>query len=508
MTGSVDVVLRKIAKLEKSNNGPAALEVLEDAILQFPDNPRLAKRHQSLRKDIIASEVGENPPPEVLRKLNFYTENANWHALTTACSMLLEVHPVSVALWNFKAVGERETGALEQSEVSLKKAISINRNVAATYVNLGNTLKEQGRIDEAINQLKIGLKIDPNRAQGLNALGNCLQELGQFDEARRMFEKALQEDPKLTEARYNLGGVRLQNCEFETAWDLRESRWDRPDFKAQRAKYPQMQWSGSKVDRLLVWAEQGIGDEIMFASCLNELASYANKLIVSVTGRSKPLFERSFPNITFVDRDQTITPAHYDHHVPAMTAIGILRKSADSFAGASFPYLQPDKKRMRGLREELVETAGDKQIIGISWFSKARLVGKKRSIALEKLAAHLPSDALLVSLQYGDIDEELKRLETDFGCHVYNVSSVDTFNDLDGFAALVGACDRVVSVDNSTVHFAGALNKECDVLLPYNADWRWGRKGNETTLWYGSLRLHWQEALGEWDGCLEGLSRR
>ena len=382
MTGSVDVLLRKITKLEKSSNSDAALEVLEHAILQFPDNPRLVRRHQSLRKDIIAAEVGENPPPEVLRKLDIYSENASWHALITASSMLLEVHPKSVALWNFKAVGERETGALKQSEVSLKKAISINKNVAASYVNLGNTLKEQGRIDEAIIQLRIGLKFDPNRAQGLNALGNCLQELGQFDEARQMFEKALQKDPTLTEARYNLGGVRLQNCEFETAWDLRESRWDRPVFKAQKAKYPQIQWSGSKVDRLLVWAEQGIGDEIMFASCLDELALQANTLIVSVTGRSKPLFERSFPNITFVDRDQTIAPTHYDHHVPAMTAIGMLRRSADSFASASFPYLQPDQKRMRGLREELAEASDGKQIIGISWFSKARLVGEKRSIAL------------------------------------------------------------------------------------------------------------------------------
>jgi len=72
--------------------------------------------------------------------------------------------------------------------------------------------------------------------------------------------------------------------------------------------------------------------------------------------------------------------------------------------------------------------------------------------------------------------------------------------------ALIEACDEVVSVDNSTVHFSGALNKKCHVLLPYSSDWRWGLTGDKFSYWYGSLNLHWQSSLGDWGSALQSLN--
>ncbi len=84
------------------------------------------------------------------------------------------------------------------------------------------------------------------------------------------------------------------------------------------------------------------------------------------------------------------------------------------------------------------------------------------------------------------------------GVEVLQCNSVDNFNDLDGFAALIEACDLVVSADNSTVHIAGALGKPVWVLLPFDPDWRWMLDRNDSP-WYPSAKLYRQATIGDWD---------
>ena len=102
---------------------------------------------------------------------------------------------------------------------------------------------------------------------------------------------------------------------------------------------------------------------------------------------------------------------------------------------------------------------------------------------------------------------DITKLKRDHGIYVHQVDAVDNFVDLDGFMALIDACDHIVSIDNSTVHFAGAVGKPCDVLLPFSSSWRWGLNGTRSSYWFSSLRLHWQSVEGNWQPCLEELSQ-
>ena len=151
------------------------------------------------------------------------------------------------------------------------------------------------------------------------------------------------------------------------------------------------------------------------------------------------------------------------------------------------------------------EASNGRKIYGISWFSLAEWFGAQRSIKLDKLAKNLPKNAFFVSLQYGAVADDIAKLKRDHGIEVHAVESVNNFLDLDGLFALIAACDRVVSVDNSTVHFAGALGVPCDVLLPFNSSWRWGVNGSKTSYWFDSLCLHWQAREGEWQSSLDSL---
>ena len=123
------------------------------------------------------------------------------------------------------------------------------------------------------------------------------------------------------------------------------------------------------------------------------------------------------------------------------------------------------------------------------------------------LVSNIPDDFYLLNLQYGKVATQIHEVEKISNRGICCFENIDNWSQLDLFAALIMACDEVISIDNSTVHFAGALGKKCNVLLPFASDWRWGLPGEKNSYWYESLRLHWQTKPGEWKGAFDSLSQ-
>ena len=109
-----------------------------------------------------------------------------------------------------------------------------------------------------------------------------------------------------------------------------------------------------------------------------------------------------------------------------------------------------------------------------------------------------------MNLQYGETSREIHRLNSMSGVEIHQVDNLDLFNDLDGLTALISACDTVISIDNATVHLAGALGVDTRVLLPLRADDRWGLNSNES-YWYDSVQLYRQQEPNNWHGPLQQL---
>ena len=114
-------------------------------------------------------------------------------------------------------------------------------------------------------------------------------------------------------------------------------------------------------------------------------------------------------------------------------------------------------------------------------------------------------DIVLVNLQYGDVDDEIREFKVATGIDVVQCASVDNREDLDGLAALIEACDLVVSITNVTVHMAGALAKETWVLLPYVPNFWWGSDRSDS-IWYPSASLYRQPTLNDWDSVFVSIS--
>ena len=242
-------------------------------------------------------------------------------------------------------------------------------------------------------------------------------------------------------------------------------------------------------DRVLVWAEQGVGDEIMFGSMLGDFGKRVGKLLVQMDRRLIPLFRRSLPDeVEFVERGEKVEESRYDSHL-AMGSLGLYeRPTLESFQGKGGRYLRADEARVKRLRGLMGLRSGERAI-GISWRSSNAETGAMRSVGLRELVEALRGEGVrLVNLQYGEVGAEIEGVYEELGERVWACGEVDNREDLDGLAALIEACDEVVSIGNATAHLAGALGKRTRVLLPEAPSWRWLAKGH-TTPWYGSITL-------------------
>ena len=161
-------------------------------------------------------------------------------------------------------------------------------------------------------------------------------------------------------------------------------------------------------------------------------------------------------------------------------------------------YLKADPQRVELIRKEL--NLDGKMVIGISWKSSNSLNQAKKSIQLRDMGRIFGDlDIVLVNLQYGDVEDEIKEFREETGIEVVQCASVDNREDLDGLAALIEICDLVVSTSNVTVHMAGALAKETWVMLPYVVVNFWWLLERTDSVWYPNLTLYRQPTLDDWD---------
>ena len=285
---------------------------------------------------------------------------------------------------------------------------------------------------------------------------------------------------------------------FEEGWEKHEYRWKVDPLN--KVKWPiegRDLWEGQHDRDVMLWREQGIGDELIFLGLVPEARDLSKSVSVYIDKRLIPLCERSMPDVRFLADPEQIGEQEFDYHLPMGSLPRLFRSSEEEFKKTVKGYLKADADRVEALRQEL--DVGDRKIIGISWKSIKSLNHLKKSLTLMEFGKIFQDlDVVLLNLQYGEVDEEIKAFEKDTGIEIIQCSSVDNREDLDGLAALIELCDLVVSTSNVTIHLAGALGKETWVLLPYVANFWWLLERTDS-VWYPSLTLYRQKTLKDWD---------
>ena len=374
---------------------------------------------------------------------------------------------------------------------------------------MGVVLIDHEKLRESVQIYQKTLEIQPNYADAYNNLGNALREQGKLEESIRIFQKATYIQPNHAEAHNNLAMTLLLKGDFKNGWTQYEWRRQCDNFPFEKRDFPQPFWEGTdpKDKSILVWTEQGIGDEIMFSSILPDLLSRNANVIVESDTRMVSLFQRSFPKIRFIPRQNPPNSQLLNTTMDYQTPIGSLgkwfRTDNNSFILNRNIYLYACPKKTSEIRKKYQELAKEKILIGISWKStginqRQTYSKKKKSTLLEHWQPVLAQrNCYFINLQYGNVKQELNEFQKHNNLKIHQDEEIDSLSSLDDFAAQISALDLVISTSNTTVHLAGALGKQVWTLLPHIPDWRWTLE-REDTLWYPKMRLFRQHRIGDW----------
>jgi tetratricopeptide (TPR) repeat protein len=326
------------------------------------------------------------------------------------------------------------------------------------------------------------------------------QELGRMDAAVSAYEQAVAAKPDYELARFHLALARLSLRRYERAWvdyDLRLLSEDNSVHVA-----PHRAWRGEPLAgrSILVMGEQGLGDEIMFASCFGEVIAPAARCIITCAPRLEQLFQRSFPDAKVVAvAPDTRASMEVDYQIAAGSLPRYLRRSASDFPQHT-GYLRADPARVEYWKERLA-SLGTGLKVGISWRGGTHKTrAPLRTLPLSAWDPILSTpDVHFVSLQYGDARSDLQ------GAPVDVAHWPDAIDDYDETAALVCALDVVISVCTAVIHLAGALGRPVWVMAPLSPEWRYGVAG-DTMDWYPSSRIFRQCEFGNWTPVVTGVA--
>ena len=409
---------------------------------------------------------------------------------------------------NNLGVAYHKNGEFQKAVKALESALLLFPAYPEALNNLANAFEDLGRLEEAIDALSKALSIKPDYFDAMKNMGNVLQSQGEYDRAICAYSEGLRLSPGCPEISNNLGQLYLKLGDFEKGTDLFEHRFNTKSFSNQKITISKPAWAGQISKNILVLAEQGIGDEIMYASMLNELHSYCSDLVIQTDPRLKSLFERSFHNkLKIIDDLHLIDESQFDFQISLGSLMKYLRPNFSSFRSSSEGYLVSCQKQVKEFKKQL-SGFGVKKILGISWKTASPATGSHhRNIDIIDLVRGLQSqDTVLINLQYGDVTNDIQKVKKDLDLDIVQLPGLDLYQNIDGLASLIFACDEIITVDNLNIHLAGALGKRANLLLPFNGDWRWGQAGT-TSYWYDSVNVARQSKPNDWSYPIDMLRR-
>ena len=419
---------------------------------------------------------------------------------------VLRLIPTQPDALHMLGVAAFQQDRFEEAERLLAAAIRRIQKPALAYYNYGNALRKLGRLEDAINAFTKAFALDHSNITCLEQLGNIYKELNQFGKAHEYYDQLIALEPTNAIGRSNKAIALLTEGRLAEAWELYESRLDQQlgNSLPMLENLPRLapEWDGCIPSKqLLVLPEQGLGDQIFYGGMLADLESAGVDCLVCVEDRLVELFRRSFPKLIFATPAQLTGLHGRENRFGAqitMASLGRwLRTSEQDFKKISSPFLHCDKSRATTLRRQLKKP--NRLLVGLSWQSLRTEQGASKSCSLSQLLPVLKSENIdFIDLQYGDTNEERSLLKASEGVEIQRLDTIDNKLDIDGLAALVDACDIVLTVSNTTAHLSAALGKPTLVLLPWHTPlWYWHLNSMDSR-WYPSAVLLRQGTSGDW----------
>jgi len=434
--------------------------------------------------------------------------NENEKAITIL-SKAADLNPSSAQALSNLATAYMNLRRFSDAAINLHRALAHNPKSIPAILNLGTCMRENEKPELAVHIFENALSIAPDSLDAATRLGSTLSDLNKTDAALEVLNAYIEKHPQDAECHQVKALVLLRAGRLDDG--LREYEWRHYPTRLGVSNRPftAPRWNGDDInDRtVLIWTEQGIGDELLSLSALRDhlTAPRSHEIMIECDSRICGLVRRSFPSIRVISRQNPPSEETKlaDISCPAWTAVRHLQTDT-SISTEPNGYLQADPATTSSLRSRYERQADGRKIIGLSWTSSAR-AGSLKTPPLESWARLLGDDRyLFVSLQYSASGEETSTLSNfSEGRFVFD-ELIDTTNDLDQSAAQVAAMDATISISNSTAHMAGALGVPVATIVPsgYGGFWYWLRERRDSP-WYPSMRICRQNTPGDWTHAIQ-----
>ena len=390
-----------------------------------------------------------------------------------------------------------------------RRAAELAPSMHVIWHNLGKCAFECMKYEEAEEHWRKAVKMKPDYTLPLDGLGLINLNKGHYGQAIEYCNRALKMDPGNVDSSVNRGMAYLALGRWKDGWPGYNANIGKHKDRKERIYGSEIRWDGSKGKKVVCYGEQGIGDEISFASCIPDLIRDSQEVVIECDRRLENLFKRSFRCEVYGTRYDNDPHPSIPQSFDARVAMGELpqyyRNADEDFPGA--PYLVADPQKRIQWRA-LLDSLGPEPKIGIAWTGGRRQTGKdRRSVNLDMLLPILRYQAHWVSLQYQtenwekdkilamtEKPEEIESFEETHGIKIHHWPWATQAYDYDHTAALVAELDLVIAVTTAVVDLSGALGTECWCLVPSRPVWRHlGGVGGSHFPWAKSVSLFRQK---------------
>ena len=409
-----------------------------------------------------------------------------------------------------RASVKTDKGDFQSAITDLEKALELNPNCGPAYNNMGSVYTELGEPTKAMTYLKKATEINPNDSEAYNNMGIASEFSSNHSDAVTFFKKALELDSNNHNASSFLSFHYFVKGEYEKFQSSYKSRLS----KKGELNHIELNKTKSYLDlenlnnkNIIAYDEQGIGDEVNFVGLLPLFKKKTNsKITIICSDRLVDIYKSSFPEIPVFSRKEIAEDnSSYDCEMPMGSFLEYIDLE-DNLNLPLKPYLKTPVYLTSYWKKELESWCNGKKI-GISWKGGITPGQKlKRSLSLTELMNNLPKNGNYISLQYGNHEDEINKTEIETGRKIIHLPDIDPMKELDNQLSIMSNLDHVITVQSSTVHFAGALGIPVTALLSVSPDFRYGIDGNKSKF-YESVQYIRQNQIGKWDNVLENLNK-
>lgn len=482
-------------------------EIVEEAVKRFPRDSRLLhvsadalRRMEQFRDAIPLYEKAiELDPAFIAPYCNLgvtYSALKEFDKSRDVLKRAIRRRGDMPVLYNSLASTEYAADNYQGAVDQCARVLEIDPDNSEAYNMIGRALAASGMYEDAIAAYRKAIDVNPDNATAaIVNLGSTLHSIGLADQAVDWYQVALSREPGLDLAYWNLSLSLLAIGKIEEGWDLYSYGFTSRQRNPYRP-FPGMLWDGAPAPdkTVMVWREQGIGDDLRFSSAFHDIEKRVGKLIIETDARLVPLYQRTWPDALVRAETRTSTglgnmtgEPDFDLTAPAGLAASYVRRRLQDFP-KEHGHLVPCPERTAAFAEWL-KTLGPGPKVGISW--RSRLRNAARNFYYTDLADWLDllstEGVHFINLQYDGAGEDIAALKKEHGLIVHEAPDIDLMNDLDGAAALTRLMDAVVSTCTSVADMAGAVGAPTFMYIMQRHQCMLGQNG---VPWAPSIRAY------------------